>query len=490
MPNLFRLRSLAVCAGFALLAGCGGSGGSSIATTPSLAQQQPDPGAATTPSLAAGDDWNTFGHDQERSGHETLPIGVTPSNVSKLKLRWYFKSASHFVGSPIVVAGVVYVVDGTGLLTALDAQTGKKIWQNQLPATVAMTPSIYDGVLYIATHITSGKLYAIDPKTGSILWSQSLAGSGRAVPAYVNGKLYIGVAAGDPPTCKPGGIYEFDAKTGAPGPKWLTDPGSQTLGGAVWGPISYDGTRLVFGTGNTCDTTSANGNSIAAVDPATLTSPWHFQTAQPQTDNDVAGGVMIHDGVGYVIGKVGTFYAVKVATGQVLWSKALGAPVLDGGYATPAIAGSTVIISPGALSSREAAPPAEPPGGALDGLSTSGTLEWRIATRWPVVNAVATTSDLVFAHLDNTVSALDPATGKRLWTYVTQGYFSAAPAIGPSGIFAADIAGYVYAFGIPSSSGSAAAIHQAALPHVWEGMPSKYVYQLPASCRGFAGGGQ
>jgi len=79
-----------------------------------------------------------------------------------------------------------------GFFAALDAQTGKILWETADP-TANETPgavTVANGVMY-ATSI-SGKMFALDGATGKILWSYQGQGSANAGPAVVDGTVYWG----------------------------------------------------------------------------------------------------------------------------------------------------------------------------------------------------------------------------------------------------------------------------------------------------------
>jgi polyvinyl alcohol dehydrogenase (cytochrome) len=79
-----------------------------------------------------------------------------------------------------------------GSFAALDAVTGKLIWQTADPSKgfdkAALT--VANGVLYAGS--TTGYMYAIDAATGKVLWQFKGQGSSLAGPAVVNGSVYWG----------------------------------------------------------------------------------------------------------------------------------------------------------------------------------------------------------------------------------------------------------------------------------------------------------
>ena len=93
--------------------------------------------------LACSGDWPAFGHDSTRWGQQAKPSGLSDANfVKTLKVKWQFNSpqAGGFRASPIVFQGKVYVGNGNGRLYAIDADTGKLVWQYP-PANQPLTSS-------------------------------------------------------------------------------------------------------------------------------------------------------------------------------------------------------------------------------------------------------------------------------------------------------------------------------------------------------------
>jgi polyvinyl alcohol dehydrogenase (cytochrome) len=81
-----------------------------------------------------------------------------------------------------------------GAYSALDAATGRILWQTPDPAGSfplgAVT--IANGVLYAESIAPEGPLYAFDAATGDLLWSFESRGSAIAGAAVVNGTVYWG----------------------------------------------------------------------------------------------------------------------------------------------------------------------------------------------------------------------------------------------------------------------------------------------------------
>jgi polyvinyl alcohol dehydrogenase (cytochrome) len=80
-----------------------------------------------------------------------------------------------------------------GAWSALDAATGKILWQtaDPTPGTIDTgSVSVANGVMYAGSY--SGQMYALDTQSGQILWSFASGGSVIDGPSIANGVLYWG----------------------------------------------------------------------------------------------------------------------------------------------------------------------------------------------------------------------------------------------------------------------------------------------------------
>jgi len=192
---------------------------------------------------------------------------------------------------------------------------------------------------------------ALDLKTGQVKWSQRLrpydawtvacngASPGRNCPAPAGPDYDLG---GSGPNLT-AGIIGFGQKSGV---YWALNPGNGnvawstmvgpggTLGGIEWGTAS-DGQRIYAAIGNNSHKPyslartgrEARGGSWAALDVATGRILW--QTADPAGATD-PGAVSVANGVVYAGSYSGGMYAMDASTGAILWSFDSGGSVLDG----------------------------------------------------------------------------------------------------------------------------------------------------------------
>jgi alcohol dehydrogenase (cytochrome c) len=136
---------------------------------------------------------------------------INTSNVSRLRPAWIFQTEikESMETSPIVVNGVMYITTSFDHVYALNARTGEELWhyaQKLDPVTVFCCGpnnrgvAVYDDKVYLAT--LDSKLVALDAKTGKPVWQQTIANpelgySETMAPTPVKGKILIGTNGGE-----------------------------------------------------------------------------------------------------------------------------------------------------------------------------------------------------------------------------------------------------------------------------------------------------
>jgi alcohol dehydrogenase (cytochrome c) len=326
-------------------------------------------------TASGGNDWVTYGGAVNNERYSTLDQ-INASNVASLKGSWLTRLGSGrgskyiFEADPIVIDGIMYVPTGNDDIFALDAASGKKIWEysSDIPQTNDLICCGWDnrGVAAGEGMIFSGQLdgsfVALDQKTGNVLWRTQLEDyhdgySITGATRYYDGIVFTGMSGGD--NGIRGRMYALDAKTGnekwrfynvpAPGESgsdsWPSpnDPDPErvaawTHGGAsVWQAPAIDPElgMLYYSTGNagpTGDGSMRPGDnlftaSIMALDYRTGQYKWHFQEVHhdiwdydapspPVLFDQTYNGVMRH-GI-YQCGKPGYCYFLDRTNGQPL----------------------------------------------------------------------------------------------------------------------------------------------------------------------------
>jgi outer membrane protein assembly factor BamB len=394
------------------------------------------------PPQAPRDDWVTFAHDARRTGFQPQLTGLDAHSVARLRLRWVARLGEPIKASPLVVPGRVFVAGQRGTVRALDSRTGRTLWTAHVGGDVEMTPAFADGLLFVGVRAMPGIFAALDAATGAVRWRTRFPGGVRGEPVVYRGVVYEAETGGDQPNCGHGGVRALGERTGRPLWTWYVAPRVRQ-GGSVWSPLAFDGTHLIFGTGNGCVPGLGAADALIALDLRGHLR-WSHEVAPSNSDDDFGGGTLLMHGQAIATNKDGNLYDFNAGTGALEWSTPMGSAPGYGGIGTPTSDGAVILASAGFL--NDPTKTAGPPGGALIAYDTAGHEKWRVATKRPFPGAAAIEDGLAFAALDGRFTAIDLTSGSEVWSYPAHSSAYASPAVVPSGVYFANDAGAVFAF--------------------------------------------
>ena len=95
--------------------------------------------------------------------------------------------------SPVVAKDRVYVVSGSGVLTAADAKTGKVSWRARLEGRggFSATPIVAGGHVYLVDRDGLVQVVQIGETEGSVVGSIDLESKIQCTPALAGGGLFV-----------------------------------------------------------------------------------------------------------------------------------------------------------------------------------------------------------------------------------------------------------------------------------------------------------
>ncbi len=335
-------------------------------------QKPPKPKAKTV-------NWPIFGLNPARTRY--LPAkGVKPP----FRKLWRFTERPLLEFPPIYVGGKLYFVDNNGTARALDADTGKILWERSVGRLNASSPAYYKHRLYIV-NLVPGHIVKLDAKTGKTIWKRSLPGRAESSPVVIDRTVYFG--------CEDGGLYALSTISG--NVRWATD-----LNGPVKSAPAYFRGTLYVGD---------YGGSMNAVDAKTGKIRW--QTASLGSGFGTSGAFYSTPAVAF--GRVyagnndNRVYSFDRKDGTLAWSYSTG------GYA---YSGPTV-------STTRHAPPTVYIGSfdgnvyALD--AKDGSLRWSRYAGGQVIGSLSAIGDVVYAaeFTHNSTSGFMMRSGRRVFRY-------------------------------------------------------------------------
>jgi alcohol dehydrogenase (cytochrome c) len=286
-------------------------------------------------------DWPHYGGTQFSWRYSALDQ-INTTNVKSLKPAWLFQTgdyAENLQTTPIVENGVMYLITARAHVFALDAATGREIWNYKYPEPPRNVPgfvgnrglAIGDGKVFFGTK--DDYVVALDQKTGRQLWRVNTDDARQCgcnitgAPLVVKDKVIVGGTGGD--GAHRGYITAFSTKNGrlawrwyvipAPGEKgnetwkgdswrfgggapWLTGSFDAALNLVYWGTGNaaadfYDGDRVASGTDKSGDVNLYTA-SVVALDADTGKLRWYHQEVPDDLwDFDSAYEVLLMDRV-------------------------------------------------------------------------------------------------------------------------------------------------------------------------------------------------
>jgi len=283
------------------------------------------------------DNWLTYGRTYAEQRFSEL-AHVNDGNIRQLGLAWATEldTARGQEATPIVVDGVMYTSTAWSKVLALDASTGKVLWQfdphnegskgaHACCDVVNRGVAVWKGRVYVGT--IDGRLIALDASTGAKVWEvvtvdQKKPYTVTMAPRVVRDKVFIGNSGAE--LGVRGYLSAYDTATGRLVWRFYTVPGNPADGpdgaasddaiekiarptwfgneywklgggGTVWDSVVYDQelNQLLIGVGNGSPwnqkyRSEGKGDnlflaSIVSVDPDSGKYKWHYQLNPGET---------------------------------------------------------------------------------------------------------------------------------------------------------------------------------------------------------------
>ena len=105
---------------------------------------------------------------------------------------------------PAYSSGSIFAADYKGQLLALDADSGRKLWEIKTELPFTGGPGVSDNLLMMGTE--NGEVFAFDASTGTQLWSATVTSEVLAAPSESDGIVVV--------RCIDGRVFGLDVDTG------------------------------------------------------------------------------------------------------------------------------------------------------------------------------------------------------------------------------------------------------------------------------------
>lgn len=425
------------------------------------------------------DEWLTYSGSYNGWRHSSL-TEITPANVAQLRIRWIKQFDTNdpvIEGTPLVTGGAIFMAAPAPHVVALDVKTGDVIWEYErsIPADLPLCCgrnnrglAVHGSTVFFGS--LDGYLIALNANDGKVIWQTLVASpsdgySITGAPLVVDHSVVVGVAGGE--FGIRGFLAAYDVSTGQrqwkfqtiPGPgeagheTWETDAW-RAGGGPTWNTGSYDpATGLIYwGVGNPSPGYSGDArpgdnlftNSVIALHASSGKLAWYFQfSPHDEHDWDSAQTPVLADLlIGGLVRKVicwpnrnAFYYVLDRVTGEFLagtpfaaldWAKGLtsaGRPIpadaagvsAAGRLTKPGISGGTNWQNPAFDPIRQSIfVPATESAAVFTKLAENGAMPGQQGL---VLGSGA--EDVTGRLPPRFVRALDAATGRRKWEYLS-----------------------------------------------------------------------
>ncbi len=147
------------------------------------------------PLVANGLIYITGGYPPGRTMYAFRPgavgdISLKPGQETNEFIAWRASSGSPYTPTPIIYENLFYALADNGVLSAYDANTGERLYQERLPSSFSASPIAADGKLYLASQ--DGDVFVV--KAGrkfELLATNPMGEALMATPAISGGMLII-----------------------------------------------------------------------------------------------------------------------------------------------------------------------------------------------------------------------------------------------------------------------------------------------------------
>ena len=111
-------------------------------------------------------------------------------DVSKSHVQWSVPTGAPYVSSLVYYDGLVYMANDAGIVTAVDASTGEKVWQQRVEGIFTASPVAADGKVYLLSE-TGDAIVLRAGRQPLVLERNALGQRMVASPAVSNGQFFI-----------------------------------------------------------------------------------------------------------------------------------------------------------------------------------------------------------------------------------------------------------------------------------------------------------
>lgn len=260
-----------------------------------------------------------FASDEEKAEAKAEEKRLAPAELAKdfepkiqVKRLWdgrYGKGSQDLYLKllPAAYENRVYTADRDGRVMAIDASTGKIVWEERdKKRRISGGPGVGEGKVYVGT--SEAQVLARDAETGKKVWLADVSSEVLAPPRAANG--IVAVRTGD------GKLYALHAETGAE--RWVFDRTIPTLTLRGTAPAVIHDEIVLAGFDN---------GRLSALDVDSGAELWETRLAEPSGRSelerlvDIDAEPVVMDYTAYIDSFQGRVAAVSLGDGSLEWTR-------------------------------------------------------------------------------------------------------------------------------------------------------------------------
>lgn len=329
----------------------------------------------------ASGDWTMYGGNIGRTNAARTEIDPP------LKAAWEYDASAGFGPySGAISGGYLFVGNLAGEVHVIEIATGRPVGSCDFGTSIAGSPIIDRGEMYVALSRSDESVLAYNLVTGTVDW-RAKVGDIETSPLLIGRKLYV--------TTMQGTLVCIDCSDGRIA--WTFSLPARVRTRIIRSSPASDGERIIFG---------ADDGALYAVGADDGALQWSAKT-----------GATIVASPSVALGKVfvgsldKTFYAFDARTGARVWKQPLGSNI----FASQAVNDRSVFVGTSGHYVY-----------SLD--AQTGSIVWRAATTSVVNSPPLVSGSVVYVGcLDKTLYAYAAGTGELLWQTKTDGRIKTMP---------------------------------------------------------------
>lgn len=272
----------------------------------------------------------------QNGGNSTHNIGHLAA-ADKLSERWEqnfgdgTSKRDYLIATPIIADNKVFTMDTNAVVTAFDAQKGKKLWKRKLKPQLRQDAGVslkgtglayYQDTVYAVTGF--GGVFALDKNSGKVKWEYFAKTPIRVAPQVGGGRVFVQTIDNI--------LYALDAANGHEIWRYAA-PSQDTIkvGGAV-AAYSESADVMIAGFSN---------GELRALKASTGSPLWGDYLISSRKNNSldaissISANPVISGDIVFAAGNNDLLVAIDLRSGQRIWERQIGSsnqPVLAGKY--------------------------------------------------------------------------------------------------------------------------------------------------------------